>query len=442
MVNSRLFANLTAVFSHYDYTLGVPEGRQSFDWQSKVANYQLKADLTYTRSERSTLNFGVSSQYHRFQPAHVQPGEHSVFRELTLDPQQALEYAAYLDHEQTFSPRLAAQYGLRLSLFDYLGPGTGYDYEGPAGRQKTPVNPRQYAAGEVIKRYPNLEPRASLRFTLDETSSLKASYHRMVQYVHLVSNTTASSPLDIWTPSTANIKPEHADQVSLGYFRNFQDNAFEASVEVYGKKMDNQIDCINGANILLNKDLEGELLYGQGRAYGAEFYLKKNTGPLTGWVSYTLSRSERQIDALNHGDWYVNKYDKTHSLSVVGLYVLNRRWSLSGTFTYSTGIATTLPDSRYLYQGLVVPNVDGDGHNNYRLPAYHRLDVAATLQGKRNAERHWQSSWVFSLYNVYGRRNPYSIYVRQSEDSAGKTEVVRLSVLGSVLPSASYNFTF
>ena len=442
VVNSQLFANLTAVASKYDYNLGVPEGKDAFDWKSNVVNYSLKADFNYYRSPQSTLNFGVGALYYTFLPGQVKPGAGSVFRELKLDKQYALEYAAYLDHEQTFSPSFTAQYGVRLTMFDYLGPGTVYDYEGTDGRQKTPVNPRQYADGKVIKRYPNVEPRASLRYTLSETSSLKASYNRMVQYVHLISNTTASSPLDVWTPSTTNIKPEKADQVALGYFRNFRDNAYEASVEVYGKRMDNQIDYINGANTLLNKDLEAELLYGQGRAYGAEFYVKKNEGPLTGWVSYTLSRSERQIDALNNGDWYVNKYDKTHYLAVVGLYEWNKRWTVSGTFNYSTGIATTFPDSRYNYQGLTVPNVNGDVRNNYRVPAYHRLDLAATLQGKRNAERKWQSYWVFSVYNVYGRRNPYSIYFRQNKDNPNKTEAVRLSVLGSALPSVSYNFSF
>jgi hypothetical protein len=442
VVNSRLFANLTAVASKYDYNLGIPEGVDAFDWNSNVVNYSLKADFNYYRSPQSTLNFGAGALYYTFLPGSVEPGEGSVFRELKLDKQYAMEYAAYLDHEQTFSPSFTMQYGLRVTMFDYLGPGTVYDYEGPTGRQKTPVNPRQYASSKVIKRYPNLEPRASLRYSLSETSSLKASYNRMVQYVHLISNTTASSPLDVWTPSTNNIKPERADQVAVGYFRNFQENAYEASVEVYGKRMDNQIDYINGANTLLNKDLEAELLYGKGRAYGAEFYVKKNNGPLTGWISYTLSRSERQIDGINNNEWYVNKYDKTHYLTAVGLYELNKRWTFSSTFNYSTGISTTFPDSRYIYQGLVVPNVNGDVRNNYRVPAYHRFDLAATLQGKHNAERKLQSYWVFSIYNVYGRRNPYSIYFRQNEDNPNKTEAVRLSVLGSVLPSVSYNFSF
>ncbi|SHI29938.1 TonB-dependent Receptor Plug Domain [Hymenobacter daecheongensis DSM 21074] len=443
VLNARLFANVTGVVSKYDYGLGVPEGNQAFDWKSNIVNYNLKADFNYYRTPQSTLNFGAGAIYYTFLPGRVTPGNaSSIFRPLALDEQQAVEYDAYLDNEQTFSARLSAQYGLRLSMFDYLGAGTVFDYEGPDGRQKTPVNPRQYGAGKVIKRYPNLEPRASLRYALSETSSLKASYNRMVQYIHLVSNTTASSPLDVWTPSTNNIRPEKADQVAVGYFRNFQDNAYEASVEVFGKRMDNQIDYINGANTLLNKNLEAELLYGRGRAYGAEFYVKKNQGDFTGWISYTLSRSERQINGLNNNDWYVNKYDKTHYLSVVGLYQLNPRWTLSGTFSYSTGIATTFPDSRYSYQGLIIPNVNGDVRNNYRVPAYHRLDLAATREGKTDPNRRWHGSWTFSVYNAYARRNAYSIYFRQNKDNPLRTEAVRLSVLGSVLPSASYNFNF
>ncbi|TGE14853.1 TonB-dependent receptor [Hymenobacter elongatus] len=442
--NSRLFANVTGLVSKYDYGLGVPEGNQSFDWKSNIVNYSAKADFNYYRTPQSTLNFGAGAIYYTFLPGRVTPiSANSIFRTIALDNQRAVEYSAYLDNEQTFSPRLSAQYGLRLSMFDYMGSGsTVYEYEGPNGWQKTPVNPRQYAAGKLIKRYPNLEPRASLRYSLNGHSSLKASYNRMVQYIHLVSNTTASSPLDVWTPSTNNIKPEHADQLAVGYFRNFKDNAYEASVEVFGKRMDNQIDYINGANTLLNRYLEAELLYGRGRAYGAEFYVKKNEGRLTGWVSYTLSRSERQINGINNNEWYVNKYDKTHYLSVVGIYTLTPRWTVSSTFNYSTGIATTFPDSRYVYQGLVIPNVNGDVRNNYRVPAYHRLDLAATYEGKPDPSRRWHSSWTFSVYNAYGRRNPYSIYFRQNADNPAKTEAVRLAVFGTVLPSASYNFNF
>ena len=264
----------------------------------------------------------------------------------------------------------------------------------------------------------------------------------MVQYIHLISNTTAATPLDVWLPSTRNVRPEHADQISLGYFRNFRNNAYEASAEVFGKQMDNQIDYINGANTLLNQNLEAELLYGRGRAYGAELYVRKNEGRFTGWFSYTLSRSERQIAGINQGNWYVNKYDKTHVLALVGVYAVSARLSLSGTFNYSTGVASTAPNSRFVYQGLVVPQVNGDVRNNFRVPAYHRLDLAATLKNRVREGRRWQGSWTFGVYNAYGRRNAFGVYFRQNADNPAQTEAVRLAIFGTVLPSATYNFTF
>jgi hypothetical protein len=440
--NSRLFMNVTALASKYDYSLGIPEGAQGFEWNSNITDYSVKADFEYFRSPQSSMHFGASSIYYTFQPGHITPTQAgSIFREMKLDQQKATEWAAYIDEERQFGPAFSVQYGLRATMFENRSSGTFYDYVGEQGKQLTPVNGQKFE-NKPVASYPNLEPRLSARYSLSETSSLKASYNRMVQYIHLISNTTAATPLDVWLPSTRNIKPEHADQISLGYFRNFQNNAYEASVEVFGKQMDNQIDYINGANILLNPQLEAELLYGKGRAYGAEFYLKKNEGRFTGWVSYTLSRSERQIDGLNQNKWYANKYDKTHVLAVVGMYALNSRWTFSSTFNYSTGIATTYPDARFTYGGLVVPHVGDDARNNYRVPAYHRLDLGATLKDKPHPERRWEGSWTFSIYNVYSRRNTYGSYFRQNEDNPAKTEAVRLSVFGSMLPSATYNFTF
>ncbi|MBD2767974.1 TonB-dependent receptor [Hymenobacter sp. BT664] len=441
--NSRLFMNVTALASRYDYGLGVPTGTQGFDWKSDITDYSAKADFEFFRNPQSVVRFGASSIFYTFQPGHVVPTEDkSIYRELRLQEQRGTEWAAYLDEERSFGPVFSVQYGLRATLFENRSTGTFYDYEGTLGQQLTPVNPQTYGSGRPLGRYPNLEPRLSARYALSESSSLKFGYNRMVQYIHLISNTTAATPLDVWLPSTRNVKPEHADQLSLGYFRNFKNNAYETSVEVFGKRMDNQIDYIAGANTLLNQNLEGELLYGRGRAYGAEFYIKKNEGRLTGWLSYTLSRSERQIDGINQNNWYANKYDKTHVLALVGVYAVSDRLSLSSTFNYSTGVATTVPDSRYVYQGLVVPNVNGDVRNNFRVPAYHRLDLAATLQQKPHPNRRWQGSWVFSIYNVYARRNAFGIYFRQNEDNPTRTEAVRLSVFGSLLPSATYNFNF
>ncbi len=453
LFSDRLFANFTAVYSDYDYLLGVPNGSQAFEWTSNIYNYSGKADFSYYLNARNTITFGVQAIRYQFRPGKAVPlGDKSIFNPLELAHQNSIEYAAYIDNEQQLTPQLSVQYGLRLSAYNYLGAQTVYDYVGENNQRKVPVNARTYGQGESIRWYTNPEPRLSVRYNVNERSSIKASYNRMAQYVHLISNTTAASPLDVWSPTTNNIKPELADQVSLGYFRNFKDNRFETSAEVFYKTMQNQIDYRDGAEVLLNQSLEGDLLYGDGRAYGLELYVKKNTGQLTGWVSYTLSRSERKIEGLNmnqagEAQWYAAKYDRTHILSAVGVYTLSKKWSFSSNFSYTTGVATTFPNARYEVENgtLVVPhNTDGT-RNNYRVPAYHRLDLSATLTPAKNGNRRWKSEWVFSVYNAYARRNAFTVFFRQnSENEAIKTqtEAVRLSIFGSVLPSVTYNFKF
>ncbi len=445
LFSSRLFANFTGVYSDYDYMLGVPDGTNAFEWTSQIFNYSGKADFTYYLNAQNTVTFGGSVIRYRFQPGEAKPlTEKAFFNPFKLDRQHAVEYAAYVENEQNIGSRLGLQYGIRLSAYNFLGSQTVYDYAGEDGKRKTAANVRTYGKGESIATYINPEPRLSLRYTLDSKSSIKASYNRMAQYVHLISNTTAASPLDVWSPTTKNIKPEQADQVALGYFRNFRENMFETSLEVYYKEMRGQIDYIDGAATLLNDRLEADLLYGNGRAYGLELYVKKNTGKLNGWVSYTLSRSERQINGISNNNWYPAKYDRRYNLSVIAIYDLNKRWSFSSIFSYISGVATTFPNSRFEIDGgdIVVPHNSNNSRNNYRVPAYHRLDLSATLQGRKKETRRWQGEWVFSIYNVYAQRNPFTVYFRQNEDDPTKTEAVRLSVFASMLPSVTYNFKF
>jgi hypothetical protein len=443
LFNQRLFSNLTLVYSDFDYSLGIPKGAQAFSWKSNILNYSPKMDFTYYANSNNTLTFGASTIFYDFHPGKVTPeSPESIFRTLEMARQRGNEYAMYIDNEQKITPLFSIQYGIRFSAFDYLGEHYVYDYNDNGTERKLPTNGRYYGKAESIAFYPNLEPRFGANYTLNEFSSLKFSYNHMVQYIHLISGTTAASPTDVWSPSTNNIKPELADQVALGYFRNFQKDKYEASVEAFYKTMDNQIDYVNGAQLLLNENLEAELLYGKGRAYGLEFYAKKNEGRFHGFISYTLSRSERKISGLNNDKYYPAKYDKTHSLSVVGMYDLNKRLSFSGNFSYGTGVATTFPNARYEYGGLIVPHNSNNTRNNYRVPAYHRLDVAATLKNKGKAGRKFESEWVFSVYNVYARRNAFSVYFRQNEDNPQLTEAVRLSVFGSMLPSVTYNFKF
>ncbi len=443
LFSQKLFANFTAIYSNYNYSLGIPSGTQAFDWDSKIINYNLKGDLNWYLTPHNTLNFGASALWYQMQPGKSRPtSPESIFNVIDLQEQNAVEYAAYLDHEWKISSRLSLQYGLRLSMYQLLGEGTYYDYEGELEKRKTAVNPRTYAKGETVAQYFNPEPRLSVRYEVSPTASLKASYNRMAQYLHLISNTTAASPTDVWTPSTQNIKPEIADQVALGYFQNFKNNTFEASIEAYYKTMSNQIDYVNGANLLLNPKLEGELLYGIGRSYGLELYIKKNTGKLNGWVSYTLSKSERKIDGTNNNQWYNAKYDRTHILNVVAIYDPTPRWSLSANFAYATGVATTFPNAAYEYDGIIVPHNTDNARNNYRVPAYHRLDFSATLNGKKRPNRRIETNWVFSIYNVYARRNPFTVFFRQNPDNLQQTQAVRFSVFGSILPSVTFNAKF
>ncbi len=445
LFNQKLFMNLTGIYSNYDYSLGVPEGTQAFEWVSRVINYSPKVDFGYYLSPSHTINFGASAIFYDFHPGDVTPGNpESIFNAFELERQRGNEYAIYIDDEYTVTPLLSLQYGIRFSAFDYLGEKTVFDYVGVNGERKIPVNARTYGSAESIAFYPNIEPRFSAKYSVDEFSSIKLSYNRMAQYIHLISGTTAASPTDVWSPSTNNIKPEIADQVAAGYFRNFKDNIYESSVEVFYKTMSNQIDYINGAELLLNKRLEADLIYGDGRAYGIELFVKKNEGRFTGFTSYTLSKSERKIDGLNNNNWYDAKYDKTHILSIIGSYQVTKRLSLSANFNYSTGVATTFPNSRYEYQGIVVPHNSNDTRNNYRVPAYHRFDIAATLKNKEKPGKKFSSEWVFSIYNLYARKNAYTVYFRQNNDNPNsmKTEAVRLAVFGSMLPSVTWNFKF
>ncbi|MEM6631899.1 MAG: TonB-dependent receptor, partial [Bacteroidota bacterium] len=293
----------------------------------------------------------------------------------------------------------------------------------------------------------NFEPRFSFKYQLNEKSSIKGSFARTAQYIHLISNTTASVPIDVWTPSTNNIQPQTANQAAIGYFRNFSDNAYEFSLEAYYKEMDNIVDYIDGADLVLNEFLEGEILPGTGRAYGLEAYLEKKKGDVTGWISYTLGRSELQVEGINEGEWYPNRFDQTHSLSIVGFYQLSKRWSFGANFALNSGTPTTFPTSRFEQQGYIIPDNAGNTRNNVRIPAYHRLDFSATLDGKDKPDKRWKGQWVFSVYNLYNRRNPFSIFFRQEVDRVPignpvMTEAIRLAVIGSFIPSVSYNFSF
>jgi len=443
--NDRLFMNLTAFYSDYDYAFGVDEEDDSddFEWSSSVVSSSIKPDFSYYLNNNNTLRFGGQSIYYDFRPAEASFASGGVTNDISLPEKFAIENALYIQNEQKIGSRIKLLYGLRWSHFSYLGEGTKQIYNDTIpGVRKTVIDTEEFDSFESIASYMNLEPRLSINYSLTEFSSLKASYNRMSQYLHLISNTIASTPIDLWLPTTNNLEPQIADQIAVGYFRNFAKNIYEASAEVFVKDFQNQVDYIDNADIFFNEELEGDLLSGDGRAYGLELFLKKNRGKYTGWISYTLSRSERKVEGINNDDWYPSRFDRMHNLSVVGSYQWNDKWSFSANFVYSTGTPATFPTNRYEIQGIVVPHNVDNKRNNYRIPAYHRLDISATLTPRTNKDRRWQSEWVFSVYNVYSRRNPFAIFFEQNEELANQTQAIRYSVIGNFVPAVSYNFKF
>ncbi|MDJ1493289.1 TonB-dependent receptor [Cytophagaceae bacterium DM2B3-1] len=456
LYNDKLFMNLTAFYSNYDYELGFQDNieKSEFNWNAKIINLSIKPDFTYYINTKNTLRFGAQGLFYNFHPGNTVVTSEGIPRENSLPNKYALESGIYIDNEQKISSKLTIQYGLRYSLFQYLGSGDAYYYNTPAnGERRQPSNIKHFNSWKTIASYNNLEPRFSANYTLNDRSSVKASYNRTAQYIHLVSNTAASTPLDVWTPSTNNVKPQLADQIALGYFRNFQENTYEASVEVYYKELKNQLDYVNSANLLLNYNLEGDLLQGIGRAYGMEFSVRKATGRLTGFISYTLAKTERRLanTIINHGKWFPNRFDRLHNLSVTADYMLTPLWSIAANFVYQSGTPITFYTNRAEFGQLPsVPLLPNEDRNNSRNPDYHRLDISATKKNKKKEGRKWESYWVFSVYNAYNRRNPFSIYFQNNPDykyaetnnGVPKTQAIRYSIIGSFVPAVSYNFKF
>lgn len=449
LINDKLFFNLTGVYSNYNYEIGFADrASDSFDWESHIQTINLKPEFSFFLNPRNEISFGGDLVNYMFTPADAEAVSGGEGTDIGLDDKQGLELSVYVANKQELSDRISLEYGLRFSSFLYLGPTTIYEYgEAPAGERKPLIGQQIVSEREVIEEFYNFEPRLSIRYQLNESSSIKASYNRMTQYIHLLSNTTASIPLDVWTPSTNNIDPQIGDQIALGYFKNFKENQYEVSIEGYYRDTKNQLDYIDGADLLLNQLFEADVLSGDGRAYGLEFLVEKNTGKFNGWASYTLSRTELKVDGINRGEWYPTRFDQPHNLKVVGFFDLNDRISFSANFTLTSGTPTTFPSSRYGIQGYTVPHSDNEARNDVRIPTYHRLDLSMTLYAKKKNRRGDRNYWVFSLYNAYARENPFSIYFNTSDElpSPGllsTTEANQFSVLGTVLPSVSYNFKF
>lgn len=435
--NQKLFMNMTAVWSRYDYQLGTSEDQaEAWLWKSDLGDLGLKADFSYFISPKHSIKFGMQSFYHTFNPGTAMGiGDQTIFSTYVVDKTYALEHAIYLSHQQNIGEKLVLKYGLRASLFQNIGPGTVYSYD----QNYDVVDSTTYRSGQVYKSYWGLEPRLGLNYRVDTNWSLKFNYNRSRQTIQQASNTAAGSPLDVWFPASPNVKPQVADQVALGIFRNFKKDSYEASVEAYYKKMQHTIDFADHAKLLLNKYLEGELRVGSSQAYGIEFLLKKNEGTLTGWIGYTLSRAERTIPGINDGKTYVAPFDKTHDVSVVAMYQISKRVSLSGNWIFSTGQPVTLPVQRYQIEGTVIPYYSE--RNGTRYDNYHRLDLSLTLQGRTKKQRAWKGEWVFSIYNAYNHKNTWALNFVQDTENPNVTYAEK-TYLFPIIPAVTYNFNF
>lgn len=429
LFNDRLFLNSTLVYSDYDYVIDLGDAGASIT--SGIQDWNWKEEISWYPTQGQTIKAGVNAIYHTFIPGAVTlEDEDGLFSEEGLPEDYALETAAYFSHELNVGDRLKLNYGLRGSMFTVLGPETTYEFDAENNITDSTV----YASNEIITNYGGLEPRISTSFLLSETQSVKAAYSRNRQYIHLLANSTTTTPTDVWIPSSETVKPEIADQFSVGYFQSFSKGMYEFSVEGYYKNLQNQIEYENGADLLLDETVESQLTFGSGYAYGAELMLQKKTGKLTGWVSYTLSRSIRQFDEINEGEPFAARQDRIHDISVVGIYTPNPQWSFSGTFVYYTGDAVTFPSGSYEVDGSVIPLYTE--RNGYRMPDYHRVDLSATWYGKNP-----RTNWNVSCYNAYGRKNAYTIDFQESEENPGSTEVVK-TYLFRWVPSVTWNFEF
>jgi hypothetical protein len=433
LINSKWFSNTSAIYSDYSYEVGLSGTSSDFSLTSGIQDFNLKQEFQYFATPKHTLRMGFQAIHHTVTPGQVTLSDTSTFQPPKVQDRSGLESAAFFAGEWAPATRLRVNYGLRVSAFSQLGGGNFYSYDADGNVTDT----TQYDAGKFIENYVYPEPRLSLSYTVGERSSLKAAYTRNAQYLHMVSNATATNPTDVWILSSQNVKAEVADQVSVGYFQNLKDNMFEASAEVYYKQLYNQLDLRNGADIQANEFIEGELVSGIGRAYGLELFFKKKKGAFTGWVSYTLSRTERKIAQINDGNWYKAKQDALHDLSVVGMYDITKRISVAGTFVYRTGNAVTFPTGKYYVDGQL--QYLYTERNGYRMPSYHRMDISVTVQGKPRPK--YENSWNFACYNVYGHQNPYSIDFQDDPNDPTKTQVVQTSLFRWV-PSITYNFKF
>lgn len=454
LFNDKLFSNLSLIYSDYYYGLSIDF--VGFNWNSGIKNLNIKYDLKHYLNNNIKLQYGINSHYYKFNPGKIEPSsKESKIGNIQLTEKYALENAVYFDAEHKLSDKLTASYGLRLSSFLRLGQDALNIYENDnpliynselkVYEKASPLKVQAYKRSDVIQSYMNLEPRLSLSYQLNNQSSVKASYNRMSQYLHLISNTSSPTPVDVWAPSGKYIKPQLLDQFAVGYFKKFNNNDYSLEVESFYKNVKNRIDYIDGADLIGNQAIEQIILNGKSRAYGLELLARKNTGRFKGWLAYTYSKSQQQTKGrtpdeigINNGEWYYTPYDKTHDVSLTGSYQLSDKWQFSSNFLFQTGRPITYPNGKYEYNGITIPSYGA--RNDNRLTSYHRVDISFKYASKPNKKKGYRSNWVFGIYNLYNRKNAYSVTFNENTET-GKTEATRLAIFG-IVPAVTYNFRF
>jgi hypothetical protein len=431
ILSEQLSSKLSFNYTKYDYGLESKLDGAEATWDSSIADYMLRLDFTHSISDLWNLTYGLTSTLHNFKPGHVSMPEVVNYK---VEGSNALEHGVYLSNEQRLSEVLSVKYGARMSIFQNIGRATAYKYDS----NYEPSDSTVYKSGEIYNTYVAVEPRLGFVYQLSQASSVKGNYVHNVQFMQLANNSASGSPLDIWFPVSPNIRPQVVDMFAAGYFHNLADNMYETSVELYYKNHRNVIDFAEHANLLLNKHLEAEVRTGAGKSYGAEFMVRKNVGALTGFINYTLSRSERTIPEVNGGKTYLSPYDKTHSLNIVANYELSRMFSFSAIWVYATGNPTTYPSGRFEIDGEYYPIYSG--RNEYRRPDYHRLDLSFTYRPRSLSKRRWHGEWNISLYNAYNKKNAWMITYDQDDDSG--VPYAEMIYLFGIVPSITYNFKF
>nr|WP_317632683.1 carboxypeptidase-like regulatory domain-containing protein [uncultured Flavobacterium sp.] len=454
---SKFSENVNSTMSaiYTDYVYGLNLGFVGFDWKSGITNYAYKWDIAQTINQEVEIKYGLNSTYYNFNPGVIEPDSpESSINYYKIPNKYAFENAVYAELEHKILKKFNVNYGVRWSSFFRLGSETINQYQNNQAvifnsqtntySEGAAIGTKTYKSNQVIDDFNYLEPRAAISYVINENHSVKTSYNRMVQYIHLISNTTAATPLDIWAPSGNLIKPQIIDQYAIGYFSNLLDNSYSLEIETYYKNGKNRLDYIDGAELIGNRNIEQVLLNGKTRAYGLEILLRKNKGKFNGWIAYTLARSEQQTKGrnafepgINYGEWYKTPHDRLHDLSVVGNYEWNDKWTFSANFTLQSGRPVTYPVGQYTIDGIVVPRYEKRNQDN--LPTFHHLDISATYKPKSN--KRFEREWVFGIYNLYNRKNAASITFRENEDFRGQNEAVKLSIFG-IIPSVTYNFKF